>query len=181
MRRLMAAMGVMSLMLAAPAAAQMAVTTLGAGDGAKCYENANNALSDSTAPCDRAVRDALTKRSDLKKTFVNRGIIHNRNGDFEAAFDDFNAALAIDPDLAEAYLNRGNSHFQRARYDAALADYEQALTLDVAKPWAAWYNIGLVHDARKEADKARAAYEKALDLNPDFTLAQRKLAASKLD
>ena len=182
MRRLMAAMGVMSLILAAaPAAAQMAVTTLGAGDGAKCYENANNALSDDAAPCDRAVRDASTTRSDLKKTLVNRGIIHNRNGDFEAAFEDFNAALAIDPDLAEAYLNRGNSYFQRARHDEALADYEQALALNVAKPWAAWYNIGLVHDAKKEPDKARAAYEKALDLNPDFTLAQRKLAASKLD
>lgn len=182
MRRLMAApAAIFFTIIAAPAAAQMAVTTLGAGDGAKCYENANNALSDSTAPCDRAVRDALTTRSDLKKTFVNRGIIHNRNGDFEAAFEDFNAALSIDPDLAEAYLNRGNSHFQRARYEEALADYERALALDVAKPWAAWYNIGLVHDAKKDPAQARAAYEKALDLNPDFILAQQKLAPSKLD
>lgn len=168
----------LSLMLAlavSPAGAQMAVTSFGAGDGAKCYQNANNQLSSDIAPCDLALRDPGTTRSDLKKTFVNRGIIHNRNGDIVAALEDFNAALAIDPDLAEAYLNRGNSHYRGTRYDEALTDYNRALALDVAKPWAAWYNIGLVYDAQKETDSAREAYQKALDLNPDFALAQRKL------
>lgn len=158
-----------------PAVAQMAVTTFGAGDGAKCYQNANNQLSSDITPCDLALRDPGTTRSDLKKTFVNRGIIHNRNGDIVAALEDFNAALAIDPELAEAYLNRGNSHFRDTRYGEALTDYERALALDVAKPWAAWYNIGLVYDAQKDVDKAREAYQKALDLNPDFVRAQKKL------
>lgn len=166
---------VMIALAAAPAGAQMSITTIGADDGRKCYENANNQLSSETGPCDAALRDSATTRGDLKKTFVNRGIIHNRNGNIVAALEDFNAALAIDPDLAEAYLNRGNSHFRGAQYEEALTDYNRALDLDVNKPWAAWYNIGLVYDAQKQTDKAREAYQEALDLNPDFTLAQQKL------
>jgi tetratricopeptide (TPR) repeat protein len=158
-----------------PAAAQMAVTTVGATDGSLCYQNAQNDFSTDTGPCDEAIRDTATSRRDKMKTYVNRGIIYNRKGDLEAAVADFNAALEINDGIAEAYLNRGNSYFLAARYDDALADYEQSLLLEISKPWAAWYNIGLVYDAKKDADKARAAYQKALALNPDFTQARLKL------
>lgn len=170
--------GLASFVIAAaagPAAAQMSVTTFGATDAAACYENARSEFSDDIDSCDRAIRSPDTTRRDKMKTYVNRGIIRNRNGDLQDAVDDFNAALAIDAGLGEAYLNRGNSYFLASRYDEALADYQQALALDVSKPWAAWYNIGLVHEARKDSDKAREAYQKALELNPNFTLAQAKL------
>lgn len=160
---------------ATPAVAQMSVTTLGATHGAACYENARDDFSQDTSPCDKALRDGAVTRSDKMKTYVNRGIIYNRTGDLQAAIDDFDAALEINNGIGEAYLNRGNSYFLAALYDNALGDYQRSLELDVNKPWAAWYNIGLVHDAKKQPDKAREAYEKALELNPDFTLAQMKL------
>lgn len=163
------------LFMAAPAGAQMSVTTLGATDAAACYDNAADDYSSDTGPCNDALKDPSTTRVDRKKTFVNRGVIHNRNGDLNAALDDFNAALEIDGSNGEAYLNRGNSFFLASRYDEALADYERALEANVSKPWAAWYNIGLVHDAREDGDRAREAYEKALEENPGFTLAQQKL------
>jgi len=165
----------LSFLAASPAVAQLSVTTFGATDAALCYQNALSQFSRDTRPCDTALSDRTTIRSDRKKTLVNRGIIHNRNDDLNAAIDDFNAALAIDSGLAEAFLNRGNSYFLGGRYDDALAGYERALALDVAKPWAAWYNIGLVHDAKKQPQKAREAYEQSLELNPDFTLARMKL------
>ncbi len=164
-----------ALLCAAPASAQMSVTTIGATDAANCYQNARSDLSRSTVPCDKALKDSGLSISDRKKTLVNRGLIHNRNGDLAAALDDFNDALEIDPALGEAYLNRGNSYFLGARFEQAMSDYERALDIGVSKPWAAWYNIGLVYDAKKQPDKAREAYEKALNANPDFTLAQQKL------
>lgn len=161
--------------LSAPAAAQMSVTTIGATDAASCYRNAADDFSRDTDPCDKALKDHTTNRGDRVKTLVNRGVIYNRNGDLQKALDDFNAALDLDGEVAEAFLNRGNSWFLAGDYDKALADYDQALALGVNKPWAAWYNIGLVHDAREETEKATEAYEKALEANPDFTLAKQKL------
>ena len=157
------------------ASAQMSITTIGATDAAECYKNAQNEFENDTGPCDAALKDRNTTRRDKMKTRVNRGIIHNRNGDLAAARADFNAAIDMDAALAEAYLNRGNSHFLSGRHDAALADYQKSLALDVSKPWAAWYNIGLVYDAKKDKEKAREAYEKALELNPNFTQARMKL------
>ncbi len=172
--RYLAGMTAFMLMIV-PASAQMSVTTIGATDAAACYNNANDDYSSDTEPCDTALENPGTTRLDRKKTLVNRGIIHNRNGDLGAALEDFNAALEIDGSLGEAYLNRGNSFFLASRYDEALADYERALEANISKPWAAWYNIGLIHDARNDADKAREAYKKALEENPGFTLAQQKL------
>lgn len=164
-----------SLALIAPAGAQMSVTTIGATDAASCYENARDDLSRDTEACDRALKDPATSRGDRKKTLVNRGVIYNRNGDLGDALADFNAALEIDGELGEAYLNRGNSYYLASRYDDALADYERALEFEIAKPWAAWYNIGLAYEAKKQPERAREAYQEALSANPDFTQAQQKL------
>lgn len=165
----------LSVFFALPATAQMAVTTIGGTDASGCYQNANDPLVSDTSPCDRALRDSNTTRNDRLKTFVNRGVIHNRNGAIQSALDDFNAALEIDDKAAEAYLNRGNSWFLAGRLDDARADYESSLEYDVKEPWAAWYNIGLVHDAQNNEEEARNAYEMALKLKPDFTLARQKL------
>ncbi len=161
--------------LVLPVNAQMSVTTVGATDAAACYQNANDLFTVETDSCDRALRDKQTTRQDRLKTYVNRGIIHNRNGALTAAVDDFNAALDIDDGSAEAYLNRGNSWYRAAKYNDALTDYNYALELAVNKPWAAWYNIGLTHDAMGDSEKALEAYRTALELNANFSLAQNKL------
>ena len=95
-----------------PASAQMSVTTIGASDATECFQHANNDLETSTAPCDIALRDSSTTRQDRKKTLVNRGIIHNRNGAMVLAFTDFDAALEIDDDLArsEEHTSELQSH-----------------------------------------------------------------------
>lgn len=168
--------GLVISLLAAPAGAQMAVTTFGATDAVRCYEAAASDFGRETDACDAALRGALSP-SDRKKTLVNRGIIHNRSGELPSALEDFNAALDIDGGLAEAYLNRGNTYYLNGSGDAAISDYRRALDLGVSKPWAAWYNIGLVYESKQDRTKAREAYEKALELNPDFSLAQGKLAS----
>lgn len=164
----------LSCVVAFPALAQMSVTTFGATDAVLCYQNAADDFSRDSTPCDQALRTALTG-DDRKKTFVNRGIIRNREGRLGDAIEDFDAALALDGGLAEAFLNRGNSHYLGGRYGEAVGDYEESLRLGVRKPWAAWYNIGLAKDALNDKEGARAAYQKALETNPDFFQARQKL------
>ena len=155
--------------------AQMSITTIGATDAADCFRQAKSSFARSTKPCDKAIRGVNLSRRDKMKTYVNRGIIHNRNGDLQKAIKDFNAALEIVPDQPEAWLNRGNSWFLAGQFNQAVEDYERSLELDIQKPWAAWYNIGLSYDALKQPDRAKAAYETALELNPDFSKARAKL------
>ena len=173
--RILPCVACVTLLSAAPAAAQMSITTIGATDAASCYEKARDDFARDAAACDKALADTSLSRADRKKTLVNRGVIYNRNGDLGAAMDDFNEALEIDGALGEAYLNRGNSYYLARRYDEALADYERALDHEINKPWAAWYNIGLAYEAKKQPDKAREAYKEALSANPNFTQAQEKL------
>ncbi len=161
---------------ASPTSAQMAITTIGATDAASCYEDAADQFSEDLTHCNEALDDRTMSKADRKKTLVNRGVILNRRGDYNEALVDFNAAIEIDSEIAEAYLNRGNTWFFAGRHDDAMADYEKSLALGISKPWAAWYNIGLIHDAKKEPEKAQEAYRKSLEFNPDFALAQRKIA-----
>lgn len=167
-------LAVLAAFVAFPTFAQMSVTTFGATDAVLCFQNAAEDSSRDSAPCDAALRTPLTT-DDRKKTFVNRGIIRNREGRLMDAMEDFNAALAIDGGLAEAFLNRGNSYYLGGRYEQSISDYEESLWLGVRKPWAAWYNIGLAKDALKDAPGAREAYQKALEINPDFYQARQKL------
>ncbi|MEM9014344.1 MAG: tetratricopeptide repeat protein [Pseudomonadota bacterium] len=164
------------ILTATPTVAQVSITTIGATDARQCFKNAASEYSSDTDPCDEAIRDSGTQRSDLAKTYVNRGIIHNRTGALQSAIEDFDNALLINMDLAEAYLNRGNAWFLAGRLDDALADYQQAIEMDVSQPWAAWYNVGLAHDAQKKPEQARDAYEKSVALNPEFSPAKEKLA-----
>lgn len=175
--RLALAGGLLGLFSVSAANAQMSITTIGATDAVSCYQNAEDGISKDVGPCDMALKKGDLNPTDKKKTLVNRGIIHNRNGDVQDAIDDFNAALGIDPDLAEAFLNRGNSHLLAGRPDDALVDYQKSLDFELNKPWVAWYNIGLAYEAKKDAANARTAYQKALEINPDFTQAQMKLDA----
>ncbi|MEZ5893143.1 MAG: tetratricopeptide repeat protein [Parvularculaceae bacterium] len=174
MRRVIC-LAAISVAFSSPAFAQMSITTIGATDAVRCYENARNDFSGDTEPCDIALKDNGLNRADRKRTLVNRGVIHNRNGDLSAAFDDFNAALDLDGALGEAYLNRGNAYYMSKQYDSALADYQRSLDLGLNKPWAAWYNIGLVYEAQNNPEKAREAYEAAAAANPNFSQAQQKL------
>lgn len=49
-----------------------------------------------------AVFDAAVARApDFGATYANRGILHDRMGDYEKAIADYEQALALDPELAE--------------------------------------------------------------------------------
>jgi tetratricopeptide (TPR) repeat protein len=168
-----------ALTFAAPAAAQLSISTFGATDAQGCYEDARSETATSTDRCDAALRGPPMTKRDRLATLVNRGIIYNRAGRIDAALADFNAALEGDAALGEAWLNRGNAQFLLGKYQLAIADYEKSLETDVSKPWIAWYNIGLAREALKDARGARTAYERALAINPEFGLARKKLGPAE--
>lgn len=169
-------LGLLGVILPQATFAQISVTP-GATEAHACYITAGDGLSQNTDECDAALlKQSLLTRRDIANTYVNRGIILNRTGDFGAAIADFDAALAIKNTLAEAFLNRGNSFFMMGQVDKALADYEASLSNGIEKAYAAWYNIGLVYDVKNMPQEARSAYEKSLAARPGYQLAEEKFA-----
>ena len=65
--------------------------------------------------------------------FHNRGISHDKNGDYESAIADFTTVLKLDANNASAFFNRGSTHDAAGRTQLAIRDYTAAMALDESK------------------------------------------------
>ena len=176
-----AALAVACLSACGAALAQLSSTTFGNSEAALCYRSALNEASRDVSSCDLALARGDLTIGDENKTLVNRAIIYNRRGDYEAAFADLNRAIDRAPDLAEAFVNRGNAYFMTGNFKNALSDYETALLKDIKDKAAAWYNIGLTYERLNRPLDAREAFNRALEHNPEFAPARAKLEPVEAD
>lgn len=70
---------------------------------------------------------AVMLESSNPTILVNRGLVHDELGEYEAAIADYTAALERDETLSEAYYNRANAHHNLKQYEQAIADYSKAI------------------------------------------------------
>lgn len=168
-------------MMSAPAWSYTFVAYGGNADAKTCYEAAlwSSPSNSAFRACDEALKfTALTKDQEAS-ILVNRGILKFEVDDFNGAYKDYNAALAINPDLAEAYANRGTVLFVAERYDEALADYNQSLTLSPQDEMPVRLNRAMVLHALGQAEAAEADYIRVLDISKDPAGAREKMRAFK--
>lgn len=59
-----------------------------------------------------------------------RGISYDKLGHYDAAIQDFNRVLQLEPNNSVAYFNRGSTYDSLGMHDAAIADFSKALELD---------------------------------------------------
>jgi tetratricopeptide (TPR) repeat protein len=88
-------------------------------------------------------------------TFLDRGILFARRGDYDNAIADFTEAIRLDPNLAAAYFNRGLAYAHKEDYDRVIADYNAALQID-PNAAAAYNNRGLAYAHKEDYDRAIA-------------------------
>ena len=165
-----------SLMLTATASAQVFV--IGTGLGADCYnKTANNYASfrDADETCTRALREETMTLANRAATFVNRGVLRMRNGDYHDARSDYASAMRIQPDLAEIYLNDGAALIYMKEFAAALDPLNKSLDLNVTEAYAAHYNRAIARENTGDVPGAYADFQRALELNPGWDLAIRQL------
>ena len=74
----------------------------------------------------------------LPYAYNARGLLHTKQGDFDAAIDDFNRALAISPNYAEARKNREFAQRLKNGEDVTTWDDEQASELSPDPDAYAW-------------------------------------------
>jgi tetratricopeptide (TPR) repeat protein len=170
-----AAMAALSLSLAAPSSAASVV--LGAGLATVCSKAAIAGRRDqrSIETCTQALETQAMGPRDRAGTFVNRGVLKLRRGDFEAARTDFGSAVRLVPDLGEAYVNRGASLIAENRYAEGVSEIDRGLALGVDEPEKAWYNLGLAYEGMDDPKQAYLAYQKAVELAPEWGEPQKQL------
>jgi tetratricopeptide (TPR) repeat protein len=162
--------------------ANAAVTVLGNGLAAGCYQAAEFGANPKTgiASCTRALGDENLTVQDRAATYVNRGILKARIGNTAGALDDCDQGLAMNAKMGEGYVDRGTVLMVLQRYPDALQDIDRGIAMGAHKPQIAYYDRAIAHEALGDVRGAYMDYKRAIEIEPDFALAHEQLARFKV-
>ena len=110
-----------------------AFETVVGGYAGGCYAAGKAGRSDqkSLDLCNMALTGELLDTHDRAGTYVNRGAMELLNRDYEAANNDFVAALKLAPSMGEAHIGRGVYLISMERF--ADAEYREHLVGVIAR------------------------------------------------
>ena len=169
-------------LLAQTASAQVFV--IGQGLGGECYQKTKNNFGNFRAAeevCTRALREQTMTRANRAATYVNRGVLRMREGQYDNALSDYADAINLQPELGAAYLNEGAAHIYKKDFQAALAPLNRAIELDSEDLFAAYYNRAIAKENTGDVTGAYYDFMKALDLKPGWELAVRQLSRFEVE
>ncbi len=73
---------------------------------------------------------ALDLNNKYLDAWINRGLVNNELGNYDASLKDYDKAVELDSKCALAFNNRGYTKFKQQNYEGALADYNKAILLN---------------------------------------------------
>lgn len=85
----------------------------------------NNYWKDPLTFYDRTLRFA----PDSASIYYGRGLLYDKQGDYDLAIADYDRAIRIKPDYVDAYNNRGIVYDKKGDYTQAIADYNRAIRI----------------------------------------------------
>ncbi len=115
----------------------------------------------------------LSPHDYLIDTMMNRALHLADVGDWQAALDWLDRALALDPEDPNILYNRA-AVLREIDEDAALEGYQQALRYTTDDPRPA-FNLGNIYSERGQLQEAIAAYEQAIALDPTYSSSYHNL------
>ena len=153
-------------------------SVFGAPHTSKCRQAVAAGISDDAAleECNLAIRDEGISGSSGIGLITNRGVLHMRRHEGEAAIADFNTVIARDPRNADAYLNKGAALVMLRRPGEAVAAITTALSYGVDAPHKAYFNRAAAREAMGDVRGAYEDYNTALTIRPDWGAAEAELA-----
>jgi tetratricopeptide (TPR) repeat protein len=154
-----------------------AVQVLGTSMAASCSKAAfdNQSHLKALDVCNRSLEEEAMNGRDRAATYVNRGIVLMRRGDYPAAMRDFENAIQLEPALGETYANRGSLHIVEGRFQQAVNDFNRALELGLAQPERTYFNRAVAREWMDDAKGAYFDYQRAAQLNPKWPEPQEQM------
>ncbi len=162
---------------------------------AKCYEGINNKLAiadylrvfnsdslsfeplyavarlQSSFNKDTAIatyRGILDLKATEAKAFYEIGVLLFLKNQFEAAINEFNAALLINKD-ARIYNDRGSCYRMLEKYDKAIEDYLTAIALNHNLAFI-YNNLASIYRKQENTDKALNYYNLAIERDANYAV-----------
>jgi outer membrane protein OmpA-like peptidoglycan-associated protein len=96
------------------------------------------------------------------KTTYERGMRMSFNGQLNAAIEDFEKTLQLDPAFIDAQIEWANAKNQQGKWAEAEQGYEKALAIDPAYEPGVFYSLGIVEFDQEKFDEAAAHFEQFL-------------------
>jgi len=115
-------------------AAALALAGCGEDDLKSCASLRQSDPARALSSCDRALANHLVFGQRRVQAFIERGVLHAEQKNWEPAIADFGNALAMrridDPGRVLAHYQRGVARLQKGESDAAIVDFGEALRID---------------------------------------------------
>lgn len=124
-----------------------------------------------------AAKADLDKAISLNKNATNAYLMradiamHSNPPDYEAALEDMDEAVKLQPRYAGFFINRAYLRYMRDDYFGAMADYDYAIALDPLNE-TAYFNRGLLRAEVRDNDKAIGDFSKVVELNSENNMAR---------
>ncbi|MBT8144678.1 MAG: tetratricopeptide repeat protein, partial [Gammaproteobacteria bacterium] len=127
-----------------------------------------------------AFNEMMETQPDSAGPHINLIAMHGQRGDFEAAEQHIEAALALNPESIELHDNIGVLRLRQGRRDEAIAHFEQAHELDpqYSRPLK---NLGALYLANDDHQLGVDYLERALELEPTDIQTRYLLGKGLLD
>ena len=118
-------------------------------------------------------------RDERADIYYYRGETHTALNDYDAAIDDYQAALSRFSRYDEAYQGLGYAYYKTAQYDQALEALNEALEISPNSAIAHFY-LGLVYLAMDQFDDAEAAFAQATDSISTLSEEEQEFISSRV-
>lgn len=115
--------------------------------------------------CTAVIQSGKYAKNNLTIAFNLRGLAYYKKREYDAAIEDYNQAISLNPNFAEAFNNRGEAYLLKKDYKRAIAEYDQAIKLD-ATNWSSFNGRGGAFNHLQQYDQALRDYSEAVRLNP---------------
>jgi len=126
--------------------------------------------STSSSESDRdTLKEIFKKIKDEKSasvaTHTYTGFMHEKDGNYQAAINDYLEALKLDSGFFEALEGLARCYVATGQNDEALDVYGKVISMDPYN-YEAYVSIAGIHQQKGRREQAAVAFKKALDINP---------------
>ena len=127
--------------------------------------------------CTKAIESGETTLDQRAASFNNRGVLWFGEGNYEAALQDFDAAVAINDELAQAFINRGYTFIAMKRWPESIQAFDKAMSLgEIPEADKVHYNRGIAKEETGDVRGAYFDYKTASELNPVWEAPKAELS-----